>query len=316
MPNTTPLVYIVMVNFNGYKDTIEGLESMKNVHYDNYKMVIVDNGSQDNSIERLVEWAERNSLDFELIEAECIINSKYEVEKKIVFIRSKKNGGYAYGSNLGIKLAIVNGADYILVMNNDIVVSPDFLEPLVEMCERDDTIGIVSGKIYFYNKPNVIWSNGGAFNKWTGKLEHFNFNEFDIGQLPQKEISFLSGCMWLIPRQVFEKIGLINEEYFMYMEDLEFCYRVLKSGYKLAVNPESKIWHKIGSSVGLWSKLGAYWTGRNKIKFILENITGFPKLTSLVYQLFYTPLWWALKGRFDLAIEYIKGAWKWILKKS
>ncbi len=267
-------VFIIILNYNNASDTIECLESLKKTKNNNFTVIIVDNASIDNSVNLIINYLCSENNDYLYIDMkQTNINLPIvQVLPKFVFIRSDHNGGYGYGNNLGIKFALRNGADYIMILNNDTVVSFDFLALLIEMCESNKEIGIASGKIYFYGRPDVIWFNGGAFYEWTGKIEHFNFNEKDMGQSPKKEITFISGCMWLVPREVFEKVGLINEEYFMYVEDLEFCYRVRKAGYKLAVNPNSKIWHKVdGAEKGYLSLFSVFWTYRNMIYFIIKN---------------------------------------------
>jgi len=190
-------------------------------------------------------------------------------DHSVSLIQSGINGGYGYGNNIGIKYSLKNGADYVLILNNDTVVDSDFLEPMVHKCEEDHRIGIVSGKIYFYDRPNTIWFNGGKFNQCTAKVEHFNFNEKDVGQVPKEPVTFISGCMWLIPSKVFENIGFINEEYFMYIEDLEFCQRLIQRGYSLKVLGNGSVYHKVGNSTGgEYSPFSVFWRTRNMNKLI------------------------------------------------
>ena len=236
---------------------------------------------------------------------------------KISLIQSGFNGGYGHGNNIGIKYALNQGADYILVLNNDTIVKPNFLEPMVQMCGKDENIGIASGKIYFYDRPDTIWFNGGRLSPYTAKTEHFNFNEKDVGQIPMQPITFISGCMWLIPKKVFEDVGFINEEYFMYVEDLEYCTRVLNAGYKLQVVTEGNVYHKVGSSSGdRWSVFFAYWVSRNKMKFIKDFKKGACKYTAYVYHIIYTSIWWVFHRRFDLFLAHLKGITSILLKNK
>lgn len=302
-------VTIVLLNYNGANDTIDCLQSLLSISYHNYNIIIVDNDSSDKSIEEIKIYMQNHNIEHIIFPS---IVSALEDENQNTFIsiiQSEHNGGYGYGNNIGIKYALKNNADYVLILNNDTVVDPCFLEPIVQMCEKDKSIGIATGKIYFYDKPDTIWSNGGKFNHCIAKVEHMNFNEKDIGQKPPKENTFISGCMWLIPKQVFERVGLINEEYFMYVEDLEFCQRVLNVGYKLNVCTQSKIWHKVGSTTGgAFSNFSVAWRSKNMNKFIRVHIKNFGcrVSASLYYNIF--SIFKLLKHwRIDLIITHVKG---------
>jgi GT2 family glycosyltransferase len=283
MSTNSPRVIIILLNYNGAEDTIACLQSLREIIYPNYNIVIVDNDSPDRSMEVIGCY----------LSAECVDHVVYnrpgndmEYAGKLSFvtcIQSGRNGGYGYGNNIGIKYALANSADYVLALNNDTVVDPGFLEPLVAMCEADANIGIASARIYFHDRPDVIWFNGGRFHPYTAKVEHVNFNDKDIGQKSPAENTFISGCLWLVPRKVFETVGFINEEYFMYVEDLEYCQRVLNQGYTLRVCEKSKLWHKVGNaSGGHLSKFSAYWTARNQFKFYCSNMSGFYKIIPLL----------------------------------
>jgi len=206
---------------------------------------------------------------------------------KVTLIQSCFNGGYGYGNNIGIKYALKHEADYVLILNNDTVVDRDFLEPMVDVCENDINIGIAGGKIYFHDQPDTIWFNGGAYHQFTGKVEHFNFKEKDIGQIPKAPVTFITGCMWLIPRRVIETIGFIKEEYFMYIEDLEYCQRLIQRGYKLKVIENGAVYHKIGSSTGgNHSSFSVFWRTKNMNKLIFTDKSLFRKFSAFsVYNL-------------------------------
>jgi len=264
-----PKAAIILLNYNGYDDTIACFESLQNITYQNYNIVIVDNNSPDKSMDRINKYIMDKNLKSLFFESfDMAINYSGEFPK-ISLIQSGYNGGYGHGNNIGIKYALQNKTDYILLLNNDTIVKANFLQPLVELSEKDKNIGIASSKIYFYDKPDTIWFNGGQFSPCKAKVEHFNFNEKDIGQTPQNPVTFISGCMWLIPKKVLEDVGFINEEYFMYIEDLEYCQRVLKKGYKLKVYEKGNVYHKVGSSSGgRYSSFSVFWRTRNMNKFI------------------------------------------------
>jgi len=275
-------ISIVVLNHNSAYDTIDCLKSLVKITYKNYNIIIIDNNSSDNSVKLINDFITNtvaNSYNYYNSVKDTLTSDN--LIKKYTFIKSEINGGYGHGNNIGIKYALKNGADYVLVLNNDTIVKQNFLEPMVKMCEENKNIGIVSGKIYFYDRPDTIWFNGGKFSSCTAKVEHFNFNEKDIGQVPKKPITFISGCMWLIPKHVFADVGFINEEYFMYVEDLEFCQRVLKQNYTLNIATESTILHKVGSSTGgKYSDFSVFWRTKNMNLFINKNIK--PTLCRLI----------------------------------
>lgn len=303
-----PQVSIILLNYQGADDTIACLKSLQKITYPNYRIVVVDNASPDDSMEQLSNYLKsQNSDEMTVFDSpdEAMLSSHSPT--KFSLLQTGHNGGYGHGNNVGIKYALKNGGDYVLVLNNDTVVDPGFLEPMVQMCENDSSIGIASGKIYFYDRPDVIWFNGGKFHPCTAKVEHVNFNEKDTGQIPPEEITFISGCMWLIPKKIFVEVGYINEDYFMYVEDLEFCQRVMALEYKLEICQLSHVWHKVGSSSGHWSTFFAYWMAKNKMRFITNFLKGKCRLSAIIYHVFYTSLGWILHNRYDLFVSHLKG---------
>jgi GT2 family glycosyltransferase len=263
-------VSIILLNYNGYEDTIECFKSLEKISYPNYNIIIIDNNSPDKSALELDKYFTKNNIKhkyFEDMEKLMPLQDKIDV----VLIQSGFNGGYGHGNNIGIKYALNNNADYIMLLNNDTIVEKDFLEPLVEECIMDPEIGIISSQIFFYDKKDYLWSNGGTYNKITGKIRHKDYNKKNT--IPQGKNSFLTGCLWLMPKTTLEKCGYINEEYFMYIEDLEYTFRVQKLGLKLRVSNKSKIYHKVGSSSGgELTNFSVYWRTKNYLKFMKKNI--------------------------------------------
>src|SRR4030042_3841159 len=193
-----PKVYIIILNWNGCNDTIECIESLKSVTYPNFSVVVVDNASSDNSID--------------------VIPRKY---RDIAFIEVKKNMGFAGGNNIGIKYALEHGADYILLLNNDTTVEPNFLTELVRTAETDNKVGILGPKIYFYSEPVRIWFGGGKLNWLRKKGTHLDYLKIDNKNLaPEKPKlkKFITGCCLLIKKDVVKRLGLMSEDYFLYYE--------------------------------------------------------------------------------------------------
>lgn len=308
MKKNEPTVIIIILNYNGAPDTIDCLQSLLKISYPKYRVIIIDNDSSDDSFETIEQFLRFKSIDH-------LVSGHPEADKNmtdklpfVTLIRNDKNGGYGYGNNVGIQYALENNADYVLILNNDTIVSPDFLEPLVQMCEDDDRIGIVTGKIYFHDRSDIIWFNGGKFNPYTAKVEHIHFNEKDVGQKAPGENTFISGCMWLIPRKVVENVGCLNEEYFMYVEDLEYCQRILNQGYTLKVCENSKLWHKVGSSSGgNFSKFSVFWMARNKVIFISTHVPKIYKFIAFLYLIVGNSIRWIKTNNFILLKTHIKG---------
>ena len=253
------MIYAIVINYNNYKDTVECVDSLKRTYLQRFKLVIIDNGSTDESAHML---------------------KKIENDNRVV-ISSNINIGFSGGNNIGIKYALNNNADFILLLNNDTVVTPEFLSRLlstyyqVSTLQRTDKI-ILSPKInYFYDKKK-IWFCGGTWNSVTGRTTHIGINEEDVGQFKDPfRVSFLSGCCMLIPAKAIQEVGLMSEDYFLYCEDTDYCLRLMKAGYELWVDPSSLIYHKVNASTGKASDTYTYYSVRNKQYLIDRYIKRF-----------------------------------------
>lgn len=261
-----PRVYILLVNYNSYEDTIECVKSLEKISYPGYKIIIVDNASINNSFISL-----KKSLK------DCII------------IESKVNLGFAGGNNLGIEYALNDGADYIMLLNNDTLVEPNFLDNMLNSFKENDKVGLVGCKIMYYPKKDIIWYGGGYIDLFKFVGAHYGGRELDEGQYDsEKEIDFMTGCCMLIKREVFEKAGLLSDEYFMYFEDVDFCVRVKDVGYKLWYNPKAVIYHKVGlSSGGEESSFSIKWCNRNRLLFMKKYKSKVSKFNYLLSSMFF-----------------------------
>ena len=243
-------VYIIVLNWNGKEDTLECLESLEKINYSNYKIVVVDNGSEDDSVS--------------------------ETKKqfpKVKIIENKKNLGFAGGNNVGIKYAINSGARYVLLINNDTTVEENFLSELVEVGESDEKVGVLGSKIYFHSEPDRIWFAGGKVSWLKNKGTHIGLDQIDNGQYDKiKETDYLTGCCLLIKREVIEKIGVLEEDYFLYYEDTDFSLRAKNADYKIVYVPKSKIYHKISRSTKPGSSDYIYYHTRNGL--VMARRTG------------------------------------------
>lgn len=223
-----PLVFIVILNWNGKDITAECLRSLGEIAYGNYEIVLVDNASTDGS----QDFFRREFPQVRLIE-------------------NTRNLGFTGGNNIGIRLALEKGADYVLLLNNDTVVDVDFLTELIEVGESDPNIGILCPKIYFHDQPQTLWYAGGEIQLWRGtgvKLKGGGAHDQRLfGE--RREVTFAAGCALLIKNRVIQDIGLLDERLFFYQEDTDWSIKAVKAGYKIIYVPEAKIWHRVGAGV-------------------------------------------------------------------
>lgn len=289
--NKIPKVSIIILNWNGWKDTIECLESVYQINYSNYDIIVVDNGSENESIDKIKEYADgklevisrffnysrKNKplryFEFLPIEAEVNDGKNNEITtlpswKKLILIRNGKNLGFSGGNNIAIEYAIkVQNPEYILLLNNDTVVDGAFLDELVNIAESDKHIGFVGPKIYNYNGiGDIINFAGGQLIMWQGKAVHIGLNKLDRSQFNTEcAVDYIEGSCLLARRHTIETIGLLDPQYFLYWEETDWCMRARNSGYRLLYAPRAKIWHKGGASSN--STPISYYFSRNRFIF-------------------------------------------------
>ncbi len=268
-----PNLFIIILNWNGLHDTIECIESLKRSDYKNFQILVVDNGS-DADYYRLIEI------------------------KEIELLRLQENIGFAGGANAGIKYALDNNADYILLLNNDTIVSLNFLSLLIKNLTLEENCGIVAPQINYYNAPKKIWSAGGNISKIRGSGFVLS-NKIKNKEGTNRFVDFVSGCCMLIRKEVFNKVNDFDENYFLYVEDVDFCKRVIDSGFKIMVVPQSKIWHKVNAStLNNNSYIPLYYNTRNRLYFTKKF---FPKFIRITYAYIYLSMTlkffiWKIRG--------------------
>ena len=257
--NMKKLVSIIILNWNGKEDTIECLESLRKLDYPNYEIIVVDNGSTDGSCE--------------------ILKKNYPYVK---LIENKKNLGVAEGNNLGIYQA---KGEYILLLNNDIVVDRDLLKELLTVLESNPGIGIVGPTMYYYDDPKRIWVGGGGKIYWNkGEADILRSNEIDNGQFDEiTEVDYIASCALLTKKELFEEIGYMDTKYFAYWDETDWCVRALKAGYKVLYVPKAKMWHKVSSTSKKISGFAEYYLTRNRFLFMKEHATRMQYLSFLLY---------------------------------
>ena len=249
-------IFTVIVNYNAGKEILDCLGTLKK---SNTQVVVVDNASFDGS-------------------AAAIEKTFPQVE----LIRNPKNRGFAAAANQGIKHSLKKKAAAVVLLNPDTLVKPDFARQLWQRAQTQPAIGIVGPKIYFaagfefhakrYKKADrgkVIWYAGGQID-WDNIMGvHRGVDKVDRGQFDQPQpVEFVSGCCMLVKRAVFERIGFLDERYFMYLEDMDLCHRARRAGFQLFYDPQAVVWHKNAlSSGGSGSHLQTYFFTRNRLLF-------------------------------------------------
>lgn len=250
-----PTIFIIILNWNGLKDTLECLESVYKLDYPDYKVLVVDNGSTDESVKVI-----------------------REVYPEVTLIENKENLGYSGGNNIGMRYALENKAEYVWLLNNDAVVEPDSLSKLISAAEGSTEIGLASPCIYYYDEPDKIQFCGSIIDWKKKKFLHLKDQGLSKCNMGMRDM-VLWGTALLIKRNVIESIGFLNEEYFSYHEDHEYSTRAIKNGYINIVVMPSKVYHKeVSSSGGRDSPLHCYYWTRNIYFFWTENMTLLKKL--------------------------------------
>lgn len=256
-------VFLVILSYKGHEDTLQLLQSLKKVKGEfDLNIIIVDNYPQD----------------------PLRPNSDYK-ELNLRIIYNKENLGFSGGNNIGINESLKNGADYIIILNNDTLVDPQFVAELVKVAESGESVGIVTPKIYFakgyefhkdrYKKDElgkVIWYAGGKID-WKNVLgKHRGVDEVDKGDYEEvTETDLATGCCLLIKKEVLDQLAGYDEKYFLYFEDAELSERTKKAGFKIMYAPKAVIWHKNAqSSGGSGSSLQDYFITRNRLLFAVR----------------------------------------------
>jgi len=233
-----PSVIAVVLTWNGYGDTVRCIESLKKVTYPSLDIVLVDNGSTDGSPE--------------------ILSGKFP---DIPLLKLPSNKGYGAGNNAGIRFATGKGYNYILILNNDVVVDPEFLEPMVQAMQTQPSVGVVTCKAFFQSNPTRIYTTAGRFSK--ARCSGIPRSKSRVDE--DGDASYISGCIMLVNRKVFDIAGLFDESFFMYFDDVEFSRRILPR-FRIYYVAQGKVYHKSGGGQ-VWRNFTStylYYTSRNR----------------------------------------------------
>lgn len=285
-----PKLYIITLNWNGKSDTIECLQSLYKIEYPNYEIVVVDNWSTDDSVE--------------------VFKNKFV---GLSVIENKKNLGYGAGVNKGLEFAYFKGADYFLILNNDTIIDRMAPTEMVKLAESDADVGFVSGKVYFYDKLDIIQTVGKKENRICLAEGQIGMRERDVGQFDKiEDRDFVDDVFLLVRRRVIEEVGMYDPQFFAYGEIIDWCVRVRKAGYKIMYTPGAKIWHKVSMSTGGGSNpINIYYITRSRIICIKKHFSParFCFYTAVLF-FYYAPrtiVSYSKRRQFGMLLGYLKG---------
>ncbi|PKP52926.1 MAG: dTDP-Rha--alpha-D-GlcNAc-pyrophosphate polyprenol alpha-3-L-rhamnosyltransferase [Bacteroidetes bacterium HGW-Bacteroidetes-1] len=281
-----PLVSIITVNYNQAEVTCALIASLHKISYPNFEIIVIDNASPDDD--------------------PTIIKRRYP---NVILVENPINYGFAAGNNFGLMRA---RGDYVLLINNDIEVPFDFMEPLVAKLQNNPQIGVVSPKIKFYYQPDTIQYAGyTAINYITMRNFAIGYREKDTGQYNvDHETAYAHGAAMMVPIEVVKKVGLMSYIFFLYYEEADWCERIKKSGYEIHFVHNSYVLHKESVTTGKLSTLKIYYLNRNRLVFMRRNVFGKSFYLGMAYQLFVAipknAFLYLLKGKVQLFYAYYR----------
>lgn len=295
---TDNYVMVGMMNWNQKKDTLWSLDSLRAVKEPKIKIVLVDNASTDDSIAVI-------SRDF----------------PEVTILANKTNRGCAGGRNDLLRFFLKSDCQYLMFFDNDARVMPDTIQVLVEEINRAEEIGVLGVKAYYEDRPNVFWTKGGdRFDPMNGGFHNMGQKEEDRGQYAKmEEVDSVPGGFTFMKRRVAEAVPEIDERYFIYFEDSDWCFRVRKAGFKIMTSARAKVYHRVSGSLGMESPRFYYYRIRNRFLFMKDNAPDyflkfafkfyFLSLPSLVLTLFLSRKPRQILGVFLGILDYIRGRW-------
>ncbi len=283
-----PKIFAVILNTNRREDTLACLESLFANHYPNLAVIVLDNASTDGSNEAISEQF-----------------------PQVRIIHLTDNLGYAGNNNVGIQAALDQHADWVFVMNEDIILAPDALVNMVAAVQNQPETGIVGPMVYHANEPEVIQSAGGFLSKKRWDAVHRGFNEKDEGQYAAREyVDWISGCAILVKRDAILQAGLIDQRFFYYWEETEWCTRIAGLGWRVLFVPQSKIWHKGVQREYNPSPNVTYYAVRNRLLLLQKHHAPLKVWIRTIFFYMRTLLAWTLKPKWKFKKDHRNALWQ------
>ncbi len=286
-----PPVGVVIVNHN-LKDSLRAtLESFKQVNYPSVTIVVSDNASTDGAQE--------------------MVRTLFP---EVHLLAHKEEQGYARAASLGMAF-LADKTKYIFSTTNDVTVDPEIFNVLVAHAEKDPQAGVLGTKIYFYDRPTVLWHAGGVVNPLHGHTRHLGWEREDHARYGEvRECDYVTGCGYMLRSEVLKKIGFFKEDLVFYSEDAELCYRFREAGYKVLFIPDAKMWHKTGTTLAKNRPVQLHYSTRNQLYLLQRHRVGFYPLTLWVHILVVSPIkmaLFALMFRWKNSVGIYRGIRDW-----
>lgn len=268
MPKDLPSIAFIILNWNNPADTIacvQALQTSEIANVSRCNILVVDNGSTDDSLVQ--------------IEAAC---------SDVQIIENRQNLGYAGGNNAAMRVALAQGVDYVCILNNDVIVMPHFLEPLLNVMEFDAQIGVATPVITLASEPDEVWAAGADIDLQTGQVQrlHAGDNAKELSKHPAYNVQIAPGAAFLVRCSTLEQVGLLDEAYFLYYEEIDWSLRVRQAGFRIVTVPQSVVLHKVSATLGQTSPVTDYYMARNRYYFVARNWHGSTRLRLFMHTFF------------------------------
>jgi len=285
-----PLVVCVILNSNRRHDTLACLASLAQSDYLTMKTIVLDNQSTDGSVDNIQDQFPDVSI-----------------------IRLRDNLGYAGNNNIGVEEALTIGADWIFVLNEDVIVDRDCIRRLVEVGESDPRIGIVGPMVYHFDQKDVIQSAGGMIGKYWQSI-HLGQNEPHRGQFSEPhEVEWISGCAILVRRTAIVQAGMLDSDYFIYWEETEWCIRINRAGWRIVHIPQAKLWHKGVKKDYQPKPAFTYYSTRNHLYTLAKHQAPLGAKFYTWFQIMRTIVSWSVKPKWRHKREHRNAMWQGVL---
>lgn len=287
-----PLLFVIVLTNNRHDDTLACLASLHQSDYQNMQIILLENLSMTDSPEVLQH-------DFPNVQT----------------IRLYENLGYAGNNNIGIQAAIEQGAEWILVLNDDTVLEPSCLSSLIEVAESEPKIGILGPLVYHFDEPQIIQTAGGSLGRYW-MIGHLGQDERDRGQFNTvRDVDWISGCAILVRRELVEEIGMLDADYFLYWEEVEWCVRARKMGWRICHVPQAKLWHKGVKQYSNYQPKPyvTYYVTRNHLYTLLKHQAPWRAYAAAFMRIFQTLLSWSLRPKWRAQHQHRNAMWKGLL---
>jgi GT2 family glycosyltransferase len=273
-----PRVAVVILNWRRPELTATSLESLARSDYPAWSAIVIDNGSGDNSVALLRERFPNATV-----------------------LENGRNLGFAAGNNSGIVHAMATGFDYVLLLNDDTEVAPDLIRTLVEVAESDPRIGMIGPKILYADPPNVIWSAGGTVSR-LGVSRHLRVDEVDAGEDGTVvDVDYATGCAVLVRRRVVEQVGALDERFYMYYEETEWCARARRAGFRVVYAPRARVWHKIAPNARSGAPFYHYLMTRNRLLYLRASGASVWTIGLAMLEILKTATMWSIRPKYRQA---------------